>query len=168
MDQPRLAPQITIRFGAVGLLLFICDRITKYFAYCCLPREGVFLFGDAPGFALERNQGIAFSIPLPIVPLLLVIFCIVAVLIGMWLRAVRQSDNLAAWGTVLVIIGALSNAFDRLRFGYVIDFIRLTTWPTFNLSDSFIFFGVSILLVSYLLTKKHNARPPFNSSDYRS
>ncbi len=168
MDQSRLAPQIYVRFGAVGLLLFICDRVTKYVAQCCLPREGVFLYGDAPGFVLERNQGIAFSIPLPAGPLLIVIFFIITVLVGMWLRALRQSDRLATWGTELIIIGALSNAIDRIHHGYVVDFIRLTTWTTFNLSDSFIFFGVSMLLASYLLTKKHNARPPLNSSDHRS
>ena len=46
----------------------------------------------------------------------------------------------------LVIGGSLSNLLDRVRLGYVTDFLDLRYWPAFNLADSFIVIGVGILL----------------------
>ena len=42
----------------------------------------------------------------------------------------------------LVIGGSLSNLLDRVRLGYVTDFLDLRYWPAFNLADSFIVIGV--------------------------
>lgn len=46
--------------------------------------------------------------------------------------------------------GALGNLTDRLRYGYVIDFIDFKVWPVFNLADSAIVIGVAVLAY-YLL-----------------
>ena len=43
----------------------------------------------------------------------------------------------------LVIGGSLSNLLDRVRLGYVTDFLDLRWWPAFNLADSFIVIGVA-------------------------
>lgn len=45
----------------------------------------------------------------------------------------------------LVLGGALGNLVDRLRLGYVVDFIDLRWWPVFNLADSCIVVGVLLL-----------------------
>ena len=42
----------------------------------------------------------------------------------------------------LLIGGSLSNLVDRVRLGYVTDFIDFGWWPAFNLADSFIVIGV--------------------------
>jgi signal peptidase II len=47
----------------------------------------------------------------------------------------------------LLIGGSVSNLFDRVRNGYVTDFIHVSHWPTFNLADSFIVVGVALLLI---------------------
>ncbi|MGI9548980.1 MAG: signal peptidase II [Bdellovibrionales bacterium] len=56
-----------------------------------------------------------------------------------------------------ILGGAFGNYIDRIRFGYVIDFIdwyvKDLHWPTFNLADSFIVIGVSILSVFFLFEK---------------
>jgi signal peptidase II len=49
--------------------------------------------------------------------------------------------------------GALGNLLDRLRQGYVIDFIDFKIWPVFNLADSSIVVGVAILAY-YLLRER--------------
>jgi signal peptidase II len=46
----------------------------------------------------------------------------------------------------LIIGGALSNLFDRVFLGYVVDYIDLRVWPVFNLSDSCITVGIGLLL----------------------
>ncbi len=46
----------------------------------------------------------------------------------------------------LILGGAIGNLIDRLRCGYVIDFLDLRVWPVFNLADSAITVGVTWLL----------------------
>lgn len=57
-----------------------------------------------------------------------------------------------------ILGGALGNYIDRIRLGYVVDFIDWYVkdwhWPTFNIADSFIVTGVSILLFFYILERK--------------
>jgi len=50
-----------------------------------------------------------------------------------------------------VIGGSLSNLLDRVRLGYVTDFLDLRYWPAFNLADSFIVVGVGVLLAALLV-----------------
>jgi signal peptidase II len=59
---------------------------------------------------------------------------------------------LVAWSVPLVVSGALGNMIDRIRLGYVIDFIHFHVydsfeWPTFNVADSTITVGVALLLL---------------------
>jgi signal peptidase II len=46
----------------------------------------------------------------------------------------------------LIIIGALSNIIDRLRYGQIIDFLHIGPWPIFNLADGLIVFGALLLI----------------------
>ncbi len=50
----------------------------------------------------------------------------------------------------LVLGGALGNLIDRLRFGAVVDFIGIYSWPTFNLADVFIVVGTAIIVLQIL------------------
>jgi signal peptidase II len=52
----------------------------------------------------------------------------------------------------LVLAGGIGNLIDRLRFGYVIDFLDLRIWPVFNVADSAITIGA--ILLGYLLLFK--------------
>jgi signal peptidase II len=58
----------------------------------------------------------------------------------------------------LVIGGSLSNLLDRVRLGYVTDFLDLRYWPAFNLADSFIVIGVVILLSALLFAEREPRR----------
>jgi signal peptidase II len=57
----------------------------------------------------------------------------------------------------------MSNLLDRVRLGYVTDFIDLRHWPAFNLADSFIVIGVAVLLVTLVAADREprhaNPRP---------
>jgi signal peptidase II len=59
----------------------------------------------------------------------------------------------------LVIGGSVSNLFDRVRLGYVTDFLDFRWWPAFNLADSFIVIGVVILLGALLSAEREPRRP---------
>ena len=54
----------------------------------------------------------------------------------------------------LVIGGSVSNLADRVRLGFVTDFLDFRYWPAFNLADSFIVIGVGILLAALVLAER--------------
>jgi signal peptidase II len=67
-------------------------------------------------------------------------------------------------GVALALIfgGALSNLFDRIRFGRVVDFLdvywRSYHWPTFNLADSAIVVGAGLLVFQLLFWEEPRRR----------
>jgi signal peptidase II len=58
----------------------------------------------------------------------------------------------------LLIGGSVSNLVDRVRLGYVTDFLDLRWWPAFNLADASIVVGVAVLLASLLLADRNPRR----------
>jgi signal peptidase II len=78
-----------------------------------------------------------------------IVSTVISVVIVVMLR--RHAHNrLLAGALALVLGGALGNLHDRLRFGYVVDFIQVHAggyyWPAFNVADSAITVGVALLL----------------------
>jgi signal peptidase II len=49
----------------------------------------------------------------------------------------------------LIIGGAVGNIVDRLRWGYVIDFLDFRIWPVFNLADTSIVLGVALFIIYF-------------------
>jgi signal peptidase II len=90
----------------------------------------------------------------------------VSVSIGilLWLRRLRRQPWLAA-ALALLLGGALGNVIDRVRFGYVVDFILVHyeqwSWPAFNVADSALTVGAVMLVIESFLTRRReeNARP---------
>ncbi len=64
-------------------------------------------------------------------------------------------------GLAMVLGGAMGNLIDRLRFGYVIDFLdvyyQTWHWPIFNVADSAITVGVFLLLFDSFKNKESSA-----------
>jgi signal peptidase II len=87
-----------------------------------------------------------------------------AVFALMWMFARGSGGPLFAWAVPLIVSGALGNMIDRLRLGYVIDFIHFHIhdsfeWPTFNVADSTITVGVALLLLDGLRKPAAIAKP---------
>ena len=59
----------------------------------------------------------------------------------------------------LLIGGSVSNLVDRVRLGYVTDFIDFSWWPAFNLADSFIVIGVLMLVIAAVASDRRPAKP---------
>lgn len=79
---------------------------------------------------------------------------VISSLLAWWLSRLPRSDWTQAVPFALVIGGALGNLVDRLRFGYVVDFIDvyydIHHWPAFNIADSAIVVGAILIAVSGL------------------
>jgi len=92
------------------------------------------------------------------------LFVVLAVVISgvllVWLRRAQQLRQ-QALALALVIGGAIGNVIDRIRLGYVIDFIdwhyRDWHWPVFNIADSAISVGVVLLIADSLLNDRDSS-----------
>lgn len=104
---------------------------------------------------LAHNSGAAFSFLASAGGWQRWFFSAAAVLISavllVWLARQPTPARLLPTALVLVLGGAIGNLIDRLRFGYVVDFIDLHAagwhWPAFNLADAAIVLGVILLLI---------------------
>ncbi|MDH3201590.1 MAG: signal peptidase II [Myxococcales bacterium] len=75
-----------------------------------------------------------------------------AVVLLLWMFAGGRGGRLFAWSVPLIVGGAIGNFVDRVRFGYVVDFIRFHlndrwAYPTFNIADAWITIGVALILI---------------------
>lgn len=139
-------------------LTLAADQLTKFLIMDSFaPGETVPVLVPALSLTYVQNTGAAFGLfkgaqALFIVCSLAVIGWIVRELV----TRVRQGPTL--WGCSLVLGGACGNLIDRLRFGHVVDFIDLHVWPVFNVGDSAITIGVT-LLISHALFAEKQRRP---------
>jgi signal peptidase II len=85
--------------------------------------------------------------------LVLVSVIALAAILRYWLGLRRGGAPLGPvllLGLALPFGGAAGNLIDRLRFGYVVDFLELPLWPVFNVADSAITVGALLLMVHFL------------------
>ena len=108
---------------------------------------------------LVHNTGAAFGMFRERPYLFIVIAVLAIILIGYFLtqrsREMRVSEKLAL---CFILGGTSGNLIDRVRCGYVIDFIDFRIWPVFNLADSFITIGAVMLGLSIFATLRRSAR----------
>ena len=136
--------------------LFVLDRITKLIIVSYLKEGQSFLVW--PGvFYLTRvnNTGAAFglmrgnSFLLAIVSTLCIIGILVVLVKDSFVKSLPGSAALA-----LIAAGAAGNLYDRVHYGYVIDFLDFRIWPVFNIADSGVCVGVLLLIFGLFKTGK--------------
>ncbi len=75
-----------------------------------------------------------------------------------WMKQVGRHQVLLPVAFSLILGGALGNAYDRIIHGYVIDFLVLYyqdwQWPAFNIADSAICVGATLLIIEMFLNKE--------------
>jgi signal peptidase II len=133
------------RAAAVALVVVAADQATKALVRANLEfgdRDGVF-----PGIELVhvRNRGVAFGL-FADGGLVLVAIGVASVLALLAFFATHSRRPLVWLPTGLLLGGAAGNLIDRMRQGFVTDFIDLPLWPAFNVADSCITVGVLSLL----------------------
>lgn len=130
-------------FVFFGSGILVIDRWLKYLAMNGVSRE----FGFAQ-FVLFKNEALVFSWPAPnsvAIVLMLLAMAVIAVLA--W-RRWQKKALVALIGCLLMLVGASSNIYDRIAYGFVIDWAYLGPWwPVFNLADVLI--GLGLLLVLF-------------------
>jgi len=140
-----------------ALVILIADQLTKALVVANLAiGERARLLGDVVQVWHAQNRGAAFSLFQGGT----VVFLVVSVLsIGMVAYFHRSLRDRTPWLHVvlgIILGGTLGNFIDRLRQGYVTDWLSVgigdTRWPTFNVADSSVVVGIGILVVYLFLT----------------
>jgi signal peptidase II len=82
----------------------------------------------------------------------------VAAIVITYLIKKNSTQKLFCLGLALVLGGALGNLYDRITLGYVVDFLNFHLgnhyWPAFNVADSAISVGVTLLLLDSFIKPK--------------
>ena len=109
---------------------------------------------------LRRTYGAAFGFfPNQTLFLVLASFVGIGVLL-IFYRANSLNSTLLRLSLGLQLGGAIGNLVDRVRLGYVVDFIDVGAWPVFNLADSAIVVGLIGLLWTLTSTRGRDAPKP--------
>ena len=132
-------------FLLVALCAVALDQYSKYWIVSHLPMNQCISF-DLLDIRQVHNTGAAFGMMAHATWLFIAIAATVVVMLLTNLPRILRSPPLVSMSLGLIAGGAVGNLIDRLRFGYVVDFIDLRWWPVFNLADSCICVGVGFLL----------------------
>lgn len=145
-----------------ALAFFIVDQLTKWIVIGPLRLQERFQIELLPIFNLTwtENRGISLGMAQADSDLgrwlLVGGTAIIAGIVGWWItREKQRGDQLAL---AMVLGGALGNIVDRIRFGYVVDFLDLhfgdfRPFLVFNVADAAISIGVVVLLLRALLVR---------------
>jgi signal peptidase II len=156
----------------VAVLLAGChsDVVTKHLATQSLKDQpAVPVISGYLDLNYTENEGIAFSmfgsltpeVRRPILAGLQMLSTLVILgLIVVW----RKKSFFVLLPFALFVSGGLGNLIDRLRYGYVVDFIHFHiedrfSWPVFNVADILISVGIGLLILQMLFRKENPLSP---------
>jgi len=146
--------------AVIAIAVFVADQVTKAAVEASIPEHTtVPVVPHFLNFVHTKNAGAAFGLfsespsAWKTVLLIVVSSLLLAMVIGVVWRN-QQLRRVAGVGLALILGGALSNLFDRIRFGRVVDFVdvyyRGYHWYTFNLADASIVVGAGFLVFELL------------------
>ena len=155
----RTLRRFTVSLFLATIVLF-ADQVTKGLAETLLPRfadQSISIMGDVLRLTYVANRGAAFGIlqEQTLFFVLVGVGVIGVILASYWYFPVNGALLNLALG--LQLGGAVGNLIDRVRYGYVVDFIDVSVWPVFNLADSAIVVGVGILAFRLLQKDRSKA-----------
>ena len=147
-------------WGITAVMVFVADQVTKAVVQSSIPEHTtVPVLPHFLNLVHTNNAGAAFGLfsdsPAPWKTVLLIVIsgALLALVIAVMWRNHRLRWETGV-GLALILGGALSNLFDRIRLGRVVDFLdvyyRSYHWPTFNLADSAIVVGAGFLVFQLL------------------
>lgn len=147
----------------ISLVVLLLDQITKnYILQAFEYGESVGVVQNFFNITYVRNYGAAFGMLGKVQAnirdtffLLMPPFAMTVILI--MLKMAEPREKLRNIALCAVFAGAMGNYIDRIRFGYVVDFLDFhyygkVSWPAFNVADMAIVCGVTVLIILELLS----------------
>lgn len=147
---------------AVGVV--VLDQVTKLLANAQLELHRAVAVTPFFNLTLMYNEGAAFSFLADAQGwqrwFFIVLSSVVSAVLVVWLTRLERRERWLAVGLALVLGGAVGNLIDRVAYGHVVDFIQVYYqrwyWPTFNVADSAISVGATVLIASSLFSRRRD------------
>lgn len=154
----RAGPAQWISLLLVAVAVIGADQLTKRVVASTLALgDSVDILGP---FSIHhvRNSGIAFGLFSSATAIVIVLTTLAVGSMVVFFARSGQRHPMLPVALGFVLGGSISNLVDRLRLGYVTDFLDFDHWPAFNLADTFIVLGIALLFVSFVLADRTSAR----------
>lgn len=145
-------------FSVIAIVGLVADQLTKLYI-----DRGMQLFQSIPvmdglfNITYVRNRGAAFSFLSHAswrLPFFIAVSAIASLVILVAFKRLRDDQRLAQLSLAMIFSGAVGNLIDRVRMGEVIDFLdvywKSHHWPAFNVADSLICVGVTLLALDMM------------------
>jgi len=153
-----------------SLLIIICDQLSKYAVNHALQLNEPVVITSFFNFTLKHNLGAAFNFLssaggwqrwfLSGIAIVIIVFIVV------WMQRLLRSQKWLACALALILAGAVSNLYDRIALGFVIDFLHLHikqwSWPIFNIADTAICLGAFMLALDVLVPAAAASKRPLS------
>ncbi len=147
-----------ILLSLISLVLITLDQVSKNFIVKNFEYgQSMDVIKNFFNITYVRNYGAAFGMLSQVQPsirdlffLMMPPFAMAAILV--MLKMAGSHEKIRIWALCSVFAGALGNYIDRLRYGYVVDFLdfhwyQQWAWPAFNVADMSIVCGVTVLIL---------------------
>jgi signal peptidase II len=146
-----------------GLLALALDQFSKWVVLRELgpgsSRDVVTVIPHTLWFIFVRNTGSAFGLFQGRSSILKVIAIVAVAALAVYYMRAARGDRVVALALGLQVGGAVGNIIDRFRHGYVVDWITVPHFPTFNVADSSITIGVALLMYALIFRDGINQAP---------
>lgn len=104
---------------------------------------------------LHQNQGMAFGINIPMWLIITAGVVMLAILIFSTAYSLKIRELDWFYSLALIFVGGLSNLFDRIGYGYTIDYLHLYPYSFFNIADLMIIIGCGLTIFYNFRNKNH-------------
>lgn len=161
MTKPRASILWLLPFVGVVVL---ADEIVKRKALELLPDESTLANPGIVALAIHKNWGIAFDIPFKMQLILVVSAVIGIALLWVAYRNAREKP-VVAFSAATIVLGAMGNMYDRVAYGFTVDYLVLFGRSAINVSDAVIVAGVVSLLYASRVPGLHQHGHPNHDHD---
>ena len=142
----------------VALIIVILDQVTKWLVVTHIPYGEMWSPWEwlTPFARIVHwsNTGVAFGMLQGMNPVFIGLAAVVSGMIVYYYPKLDRMDWLLKLALMMELGGAVGNLVDRIRYGFVIDFISVGNFPVFNVADSCITVGVFVLLIGIWMQEK--------------
>lgn len=145
--------------GIVFAASVILDQITKMWAVNTLKNgHSIKIIGNFLRFTYAENRGAAFSILQDQRMFFIIVTIIMLAVLAYIYFKFKNITKLSKLSIVMIAGGAIGNFIDRVRLGYVVDFIDVRfgnfyNFPIFNIADSFVVCGTVLMIILILFNR---------------
>ena len=157
-ERPNWGDWRNVVFFVVALVVIAADQFTKLWVRSYVGGQSILEVGffriihaqnTGAAFGLFQDQSFILTIAALVSIVLLLLFTFFSPP-----RSSFLDNRLGKPALGLILGGTVGNLIDRLRLGYVTDFIDFRVWPAFNIADSAIVVGAIIFAYSLLFLAK--------------